>query len=353
MNNLWSKETTHVVEIQIGDILFKLHSNTPVASFSWINNIPKDKHTVQNISIWYDETIPTKCQENINTAFALGHDYFPAAINDAYKYLGLNEEQKSKHITQYKLYNSCVYVHFKFPSEDFYLIYDLNSSEIYLNGNVVNLERILLDFICMTSECLLLHAACVSINGSSIIILGDSNSGKTSIALSLIKRGASYIGDDIIYVTAYGEVIRCCDFFSMRQKYVPHELLARSIFYKADKLFFNINDVCDNLNYTLLNSGKTVGFVLLFPLTTEKLSATKLFCAFRRDSMWSLDFIGTRYKTIENMIIHSTEMCIDMIKNSTTISYNINFTDFEASVDGLYQSITNHRKDFLTSSQNF
>ncbi len=42
------------------------------------------------------------------------------------------------------------------------------------------------------------HATCVALNGQSVLIIGDSGSGKSSLALGLIARGAILLADDAV-----------------------------------------------------------------------------------------------------------------------------------------------------------
>lgn len=50
----------------------------------------------------------------------------------------------------------------------------------------------------MTKE--IRHASCVAIHGAGIMISGPSGAGKSDLALRLIDRGASLIGDDYIEI---------------------------------------------------------------------------------------------------------------------------------------------------------
>jgi serine kinase of HPr protein (carbohydrate metabolism regulator) len=43
---------------------------------------------------------------------------------------------------------------------------------------------------------LFLHAGCVSIDGAGVLLLGDSGSGKSDLALRLIDAGAQLVSDD-------------------------------------------------------------------------------------------------------------------------------------------------------------
>lgn len=42
----------------------------------------------------------------------------------------------------------------------------------------------------------LVHASCVDIDGKAVLIIGSSNSGKSSLALALMSLGGNLVGDD-------------------------------------------------------------------------------------------------------------------------------------------------------------
>lgn len=48
----------------------------------------------------------------------------------------------------------------------------------------------------------LVQASCVAVNGHAILIFGPPGSGKSSLALALMDRGAVLIGDDGVIITA-------------------------------------------------------------------------------------------------------------------------------------------------------
>lgn len=53
----------------------------------------------------------------------------------------------------------------------------------------------------------LIQASAVAIDGRGLLILGPPGSGKSSLALSLIDRGAQLIGDDGVSVAAQGGIL--------------------------------------------------------------------------------------------------------------------------------------------------
>ena len=43
---------------------------------------------------------------------------------------------------------------------------------------------------------LIMHATCVDVNGSGVLIIGRPGSGKSSIAINLLALGATLVADD-------------------------------------------------------------------------------------------------------------------------------------------------------------
>ncbi|MDB5689696.1 MAG: HPr kinase/phosphorylase [Sphingomonas bacterium] len=56
-----------------------------------------------------------------------------------------------------------------------------------------------------TGDQTLLHASCVSVGGSAVLITGRSGVGKSDLALRLIDRGAALVADDCTLVRREGD----------------------------------------------------------------------------------------------------------------------------------------------------
>jgi HPr kinase/phosphorylase len=52
-----------------------------------------------------------------------------------------------------------------------------------------------------------LHATCVALGSSGVLLLGESGMGKSDLALRLIDRGARLIADDQVELTRHGKYI--------------------------------------------------------------------------------------------------------------------------------------------------
>jgi HPr kinase/phosphorylase len=52
---------------------------------------------------------------------------------------------------------------------------------------------------------ILLHASCVELSGTGVVLLGPSGSGKSDLALRLIDGGARLIADDRVVIERHGE----------------------------------------------------------------------------------------------------------------------------------------------------
>ncbi|MGR3289796.1 MAG: HPr kinase/phosphorylase [Paracoccaceae bacterium] len=52
-----------------------------------------------------------------------------------------------------------------------------------------------------------IHASCVAVGPSAILIMGSSGSGKSALALELMSRGAELVADDRTYISVSDDVL--------------------------------------------------------------------------------------------------------------------------------------------------
>lgn len=292
INQEWDKSGVISHRLIIHDVQIIVYTHKVGLHFP---PFPKKEKINRELVIWYDEIISDKLSSRIISVILHGEKRLPPSIQEAYQCIGLKEEQMQKHINKYVAHNEDIFVHYAFPSDDFFLIYNKSISELFLWGNPASLERILVNIFSMTGDALPFHAACVNINGKGVMILGDTNSGKTSLVLELLKHQAKYISDDILYVDNKLIGHRCCDFLSIRTRHVNSSLSPFAEFTKGDKSYFFIKNVCNQMNCDLDTKSLIDEIFLLTPLTLKNISCSQLFCAFRHDGMVMCEILGGNF----------------------------------------------------------
>ena len=66
------------------------------------------------------------------------------------------------------------------------------------NGLSDGLPSMLMHVIGSQYGCYLLYASCIAVDGDAFLFIGNSGVGKSTLCMELIKKGASYIGDDLV-----------------------------------------------------------------------------------------------------------------------------------------------------------
>lgn len=60
----------------------------------------------------------------------------------------------------------------------------------------------------MSARAVIVHASCVAIGAQGVLLLGDSGSGKSDLALRLIHEGARLVADDRTVITVKGNKLQ-------------------------------------------------------------------------------------------------------------------------------------------------
>ena len=294
MNRLWNTDRVDRYDIDINQVKVTIFSHNHNLHFA---TYPK-KEIKTHLVIWFDESISSECKEMFKAVDTNKEFFLPKPIFDAYDYLDLKQDSMKRHINCYCECGDFIYSHFRFPSDDFYLAYHKSKNEIFLWGNAANLERTLISVLSMTGDILPLHSALLEYRGQGYLIIGDSGSGKTSLAMMFLKKGAAYISDDITYIDQNGYAYRCGDYMSLRNIYLTNELRPYVEFEKGDKSFINVTYLCKGNNWSLKDAVHVDHIILISPLQSNNITCTKLFCTFRHDSMIGLDFMHDTSKSI-------------------------------------------------------
>jgi hypothetical protein len=117
------------------------------------------------------------------------------------------------------------------------------------------------------------HASGVTIEGQAVALLAPSGGGKTSLAINLVLRGASFITDDVLAVEPYAEGLRALPgppLVSLRtgeedlMSDVDRERLGR-LLDRADKAYFSVEGGDQalplGLAYCLRRGGTEIAFI--------------------------------------------------------------------------------------------
>ena len=327
MNKFWNTDRVNRYDIDINHIRITIFSHNQNLHFA---NYPKTEIKA-HLVIWFEEIISSTCKELFKVVDTNGLFFLPKPICDAYNYLNLDPESMKRHINRYCKCGDYIISHFRFPSDEFYLAYHRNINELFLWGNVANLERILISVLSMTGDTLPFHSALLEYHGNGYMIIGDSGSGKTSLAMMLLKKGASYIADDIVYIDHDGYGHRCGDYMSLRNAYLINEVREYVEFEKGDKSFINVKTMCKGNEWSLIDSVHIDRIILISPLQSNNVTCTNLFCTFRHDSMIGLDFLHDTSKSIACILNKSMNQWNWLYSSVRVDEMKIDYNDFISS----------------------
>ena len=174
----------------------------------------------------------------------------------------------------------------------------------------------------------------MAMRSKGFMIIGDSFSGKTSIVLELLRRGASYISDDILYIDSNFTGYRCCEYLSVRKNFLssPMSNTIEILKPRSEKVFINIKKLNQINNYNISDSTTINKIFILSPLDIQNITCTKLFPAFHHDSMIINEILGGN---IQKKINLSMEHWNDMIKKIPLEYISIDYNHFLLSLNNI------------------
>ena len=339
----WDKSNTYEYFFDIGNFKFKICTHKKNFKQLTEKKIIKNKNLPDlDITIWLDEN--DEYIRNIKKIMDKCEKYIPEAVVNSYKYLNLDLKLLENRINKYVKYNNDIYVHFRFPTENFYLVYSIDKPEIFIIGNEIYLERIITDLLTITSENLFLHAACIRYKEYGYIILGKSNYGKTGIALNMLENNAVYLADDIVQLN--GNIAnRCCDYMSVREEYIPDSLKKYVCYEKPNKSYIDLDYMREDSKLKISDIILISKIILISPMNKEELKPTDLFFIFSRDSMWCMDILKNYLPRIEKIMDHSTTYFNKLIHNIDTEILKIDYSNYKKSIYDFFNNINNRGVD--------
>ena len=140
--------------------IYSTHSSKLKLAFN--NDIKPNKNfPIVDINIYLIEK--GILYKNIIEYCTTSYDKFsPYFIEDFYKELNKALEKNyslKTHVNRYYIKNSNIFACFPYSSDNFYIHFSYNDNNIYLLGNENNLNRIILDFLTVSSEYLPFHSS--------------------------------------------------------------------------------------------------------------------------------------------------------------------------------------------------
>jgi hypothetical protein len=341
MHTIWNKNDIRTYQIECGNFTFWIHTHlTNINEHAFDNIIANDALPHYDIVIWIDMDNKKKYIDKFNMFSDEGIDFFPDSIRNLYDSLDNNSllhGEPNNHVNRYSLLNNIVYARFPYDSDDFYLSYQQGQNEIFIIGDEITLERVIVDFLSMTVKILPLHAGCVKIGRRTLVILGKSQSGKTSLVLKLMSLGAEYISDDILFIIG-NKVFRHGSYIAVRRDFLLDQLQTLNNHMKSDNIvYLNISDL-KKAKYKFEEQSEIADILMLHPMDYSSLPGYQLFPAVPHDSAWCIDLLGSDYRDLNAFVGKSKEYYYDLLKN--THNLKIDFSDFDKYAKDLFFQLT-------------
>lgn len=339
------KNDINKYQIKCGNFTFNINTHMQCvneAAFDQIIANPMIPHF--EVNIWIEKKIDT---DHLNACMENGINFIPPQIVKLYDILdcnGIPHIPSNKRINRFSDLNGMVYARFPYITDNFYLTYRPRTQEIFIVGDEVTLERIIIDFLSITAQMTPLHGGCVTINNNSFLILGESKSGKSSLILKLMDLGAEYIADDILFIHN-NEVIRQGSYMGIRNDFLPQKLKSLYLGKSSEHYsYINIFEMEKALGYRLGKRSTISDIFMIHPMEYSKLATCQLFPMIPHESIWCTDVLDFDFCNIEKNIQESKKFYLNMLKKSHNIK--INFNDFDKYSKGLYNRLHDFKSHY-------
>lgn len=327
---------------KIGSCSICIHHPKQVTVPQYVQIIEGEQSTVRlvekKIHLWYNPNLGHEFRDEFDECCTKAKTYFPEALSFFYQTLdkeGVSFLPPERHCNRYYQYKEYVLADFPYESDKFYLIADLKKDILYVFGEKTCILRILGDLYAIMQERLPLHGCAVSCNGRASCFLGNSNCGKSTVLMHLMRHGYEYISDDELY-------IKNNKVYSLEQRIqIRSEWCDPTLRTGENKVTLDVRDygfrVCSDAQlgeiYVLHNQDSTP-FLQWFP------------CVARQSFWWMMfwEYEELLQRWIQEKTIASTRFAHEMICNAKHVIVDFNMINNqikkeEFSLDKMFKEV--------------
>ena len=173
----WKKrEDLNTNDLEIGNYIFEIKTSKKIFLSDYNNIEPNDNLPKIKIKIWIEESEELKREfyNSCKDKKIFVPDELAIFYEQCNKKLEHKYSLKNKFNKYYKDKDN-IFLCFNYITDKFYIYYKYGINEIFIIGNEKSLERIILDFLTVSSIILPIHSLAVKTKGGlGICILGES-----------------------------------------------------------------------------------------------------------------------------------------------------------------------------------
>lgn len=226
--------------IKAGNFVFHIYSDYPAINSKHYNLFAKNpKYGTFDINIYLHKKNNTSLNSTILSVCVPQNEFIPSAIRlrntilDSVGVAHVSLKQRINHFYKGKDYYCYC---FKYETDQFNVLFNSNK-DIHIIGDNINLDRTIKDFLCITAPTIPIHGAAVSDGENATLLIGESQSGKTSLTLLMIQKGYKYLCDDMIFFKG-SRVFNCEKYTHIRKSNFTHNQLHYNYYKETENFVF-------------------------------------------------------------------------------------------------------------------
>ena len=333
-------EKNHIKKYRVscGNFLFNIYTHMRNINLNAFENIHANPNIPKfEINIWIDKK---NSISQFNCKYEKVVEYVPQKLMEFYNLLdsySIPHIPMNKRINRFYNVHGLIHADFPYITDKFCLEYYPGKHEVWVVGDEITLERIIIDFLSVTAKIFPLHGSCIKIRDKTVLLLGESKSGKSSLVLKLMNMGAEFYSDDILFIYD-NEVVRCGSFIGMRNEYLPLEMKRLTGGRRSQEYtYLNVYELASKHEYRLGNRSSVSEIFMISPIEYARLNLYQMFPMIPHESMWCADVLDYHMNFIERQIYESKEFYYSYLKNSKNI--RVDFSNIDEFCNGLCNEV--------------